>query len=35
VHRLAGAGNGYMGELFKVMAVSMPVVHLLPFKSKH
>lgn len=35
VHRLAGAGNGYMGELFKVMAVSMPALHLAPFKVKH
>jgi SAM-dependent MidA family methyltransferase len=35
VHRLAGSGDGNMGELFKVMAVSMPSVQLLPFKSKH
>jgi len=35
VHRLAGAGNGYMGELFKVMAVSMPAIQLQPFKPKH
>jgi SAM-dependent MidA family methyltransferase len=35
VHRLAGAGKGHMGELFKVMAVSSPPVLLLPFKPKH
>jgi SAM-dependent MidA family methyltransferase len=35
LHRLAGSGNGYMGELFKVLAVSMPAVQLLPFKPKH
>ncbi|WP_159950326.1 class I SAM-dependent methyltransferase [Rhizobium sp. 18065] len=35
VRRLAGSGNGYMGELFKVMAVSSPAVHVAPFKVKH
>jgi SAM-dependent MidA family methyltransferase len=35
LHRLAGSGSGYMGELFKVMTVSMPAVQLMPFKPKH
>jgi SAM-dependent MidA family methyltransferase len=33
VERLAGAGEGRMGELFKVMAVSSPAVALPPFKG--
>ncbi|QLF70951.1 class I SAM-dependent methyltransferase [Peteryoungia desertarenae] len=33
VHRLAGAGSGHMGELFKVLAVSSPAVHVPPFKA--
>ncbi len=32
VQRLAGAGEGRMGELFKVMAVSSPQVRLEPFR---
>ncbi|PKA41196.1 class I SAM-dependent methyltransferase [Rhizobium sullae] len=32
VDRLAGSGEGRMGELFKVMAVSYPVVDLMPFR---
>ncbi|MGZ2484682.1 SAM-dependent MidA family methyltransferase [Rhizobium pisi] len=32
VDRLAGAGEGRMGELFKVMAVSHPAVDLMPFR---
>ncbi|MBX5166168.1 MULTISPECIES: class I SAM-dependent methyltransferase [unclassified Rhizobium] len=32
VERLAGAGEGRMGELFKVMAVSHPAVDLMPFR---
>jgi SAM-dependent MidA family methyltransferase len=32
VDRLAGAGEGRMGELFKAMAVSHPVVDLMPFR---
>ncbi|OHV82483.1 class I SAM-dependent methyltransferase [Ensifer sp. LCM 4579] len=34
VERLAGAGVGKMGELFKVLAVSSPEVSLAPFKRK-
>jgi len=30
--RLAGAGVGRMGELFKVLAVSSPALHLMPFR---
>ncbi|AYD01660.1 class I SAM-dependent methyltransferase [Neorhizobium sp. NCHU2750] len=33
VDRLAGAGAGKMGELFKVIAVSSPDVKLMPFRS--
>lgn len=33
VDRLAGAGEGKMGELFKVMAVSSPSVTLAPFRA--
>lgn len=32
VERLAGAGEGKMGELFKVLAVSSPAVDLMPFR---
>ncbi len=32
VDRLAGEGEGKMGELFKVMAVSYPAVDLMPFR---
>ncbi|WP_454850146.1 class I SAM-dependent methyltransferase [Rhizobium binxianense] len=32
VDRLAGAGEGRMGELFKVIAVSHPAVDLMPFR---
>lgn len=32
VDRLAGEGAGKMGELFKVIAVSSPVVDLMPFR---
>ncbi|MGO7425032.1 class I SAM-dependent methyltransferase, partial [Rhizobium ruizarguesonis] len=32
VERLAGAGEGRMGELFKVMAVSHPAIDLMPFR---
>lgn len=32
VNRLAGEGAGKMGELFKVIAVSSPALHLLPFR---
>jgi SAM-dependent MidA family methyltransferase len=32
VDRLAGAGQGRMGELFKVLAVSSPAVDLMPFR---
>ncbi|CAN7393758.1 class I SAM-dependent methyltransferase [Rhizobium sp. LjRoot258] len=32
VDRLAGEGEGRMGELFKVMAVSHPAVDLMPFR---
>ncbi len=32
VERLAGAGEGRMGELFKVLALSSPAVSLPPFK---
>lgn len=32
VNRLAGDGAGKMGELFKVLAVSSPALHLLPFR---
>ncbi|WP_326883932.1 class I SAM-dependent methyltransferase [Rhizobium beringeri] len=32
VERLAGAGEGRMGELFKVMAVSYPAIDLMPFR---
>ncbi|MNL69009.1 hypothetical protein D3C87_1938140 [compost metagenome] len=32
VERLAGAGVGRMGELFKVLAVSSPAVRLEPFR---
>lgn len=32
VQRLAGAGEGRMGELFKVLAVSSPAVRLEPFR---
>lgn len=32
INRLAGEGAGKMGELFKVLAVSSPAVHLLPFR---
>jgi SAM-dependent MidA family methyltransferase len=32
VERLAGEGEGRMGELFKVMAVSSPAVDLMPFR---
>jgi SAM-dependent MidA family methyltransferase len=31
--RLAGEGAGRMGELFKVLAVSSPALHLLPFRA--
>lgn len=34
VERLAGAGAGKMGELFKVLVVSSPDVMLAPFKKK-
>lgn len=34
VERLAGAGAGKMGELFKVLAVSSPDVALAPFQKK-
>ncbi len=33
VDRLAGAGAGKMGELFKVIAVSSPALNLMPFRS--
>ena len=33
VERLAGAGAGKMGELFKVLAVSSPPVTLSPFRK--
>lgn len=33
VNRLAGEGAGKMGELFKVLAVSSPALHLLPFRA--
>ncbi len=33
VQRLAGSGEGRMGELFKVLALSSPAVSVLPFKS--
>ncbi|QWW66637.1 class I SAM-dependent methyltransferase [Rhizobium sp. WYJ-E13] len=32
VDRLAGAGEGRMGELFKVLAVSHPAIDLMPFR---
>jgi SAM-dependent MidA family methyltransferase len=32
IDRLAGAGEGKMGELFKVMAVSHPAIDLMPFR---
>lgn len=32
VNRLAGAGEGRMGELFKVLAVSTPALSLAPFR---
>lgn len=32
VERLAGSGVGRMGELFKVLAVSSPEVHIAPFR---
>jgi SAM-dependent MidA family methyltransferase len=32
VDRLAGAGEGRMGELFKVLAVSSPAIDLMPFR---
>lgn len=32
VDRLAGSGEGRMGELFKVLAVSSPAVELMPFR---
>ena len=32
VDRLAGAGEGKMGELFKVLAVSSPAIDLMPFR---
>ncbi len=32
VDRLAGSGEGRMGELFKAMAVSCPAVDLMPFR---
>jgi SAM-dependent MidA family methyltransferase len=32
VDRLAGAGEGCMGELFKVLAVSSPALDLMPFR---
>jgi len=32
VERLAGAGEGRMGELFKVLAVSSPAIDILPFR---
>lgn len=35
VERLAGSGQGRMGELFKVLAVSSPAVDLPPFPQKH
>ncbi|MGL3604947.1 class I SAM-dependent methyltransferase [Rhizobium sp. G187] len=35
VTRLAAAGNGNMGELFKVMAVSSPALQLAPFRVRH
>ncbi|TCN32356.1 class I SAM-dependent methyltransferase [Sinorhizobium americanum] len=34
VERLAGAGAGKMGELFKVLVVSSPEVALVPFRKK-
>jgi SAM-dependent MidA family methyltransferase len=33
VERLAGAGEGKMGELFKVLAASAPAMDLLPFRG--
>ncbi|MDZ7926836.1 MAG: class I SAM-dependent methyltransferase [Agrobacterium sp.] len=33
VNRLAGEGAGKMGELFKVIAVSSPALHLMPFRA--
>lgn len=33
VNRLAGEGAGRMGELFKVIAVSSPALHLMPFRA--
>ncbi|MDO9414786.1 class I SAM-dependent methyltransferase [Pararhizobium sp.] len=33
VERLAGAGEGKMGELFKVLGVSHPAVGLMPFRT--
>jgi Uncharacterized conserved protein len=33
VDRLAGAGAGKMGELFKVIAVSSPALNLMPFRA--
>lgn len=33
VQRLAGSGEGMMGELFKVLALSSPTISVLPFKS--
>lgn len=33
VQRLAGSGEGMMGELFKVLALSSPAISILPFKS--
>jgi SAM-dependent MidA family methyltransferase len=33
VSRLAGEGAGKMGELFKVLAISSPGLHLLPFRA--
>ncbi|MEJ8311615.1 class I SAM-dependent methyltransferase [Agrobacterium larrymoorei] len=33
INRLAGEGAGKMGELFKVLAVSSPALHLLPFRA--
>jgi SAM-dependent MidA family methyltransferase len=32
VDRLAGAGEGKMGELFKVLAISSPAIDLMPFR---
>lgn len=32
VDRLAGAGEGKMGELFKVLAISSPALDLMPFR---